>query len=256
MAANASLVTAGCWNRDARGIYPPCGTWRSRHTSSRDSTKSGTRTSTDFPPVSARPASQSITFSFSLFKARDSAVPDPNLGPVLAVPHAWVRWSRWTEERGGDGGDLLAANLQAILRCLGSRLAQRVSQSTTAIPRDPTLLCAGAKLSIRVCGLEGRRSTGRGWQSMPTSAAGTDTAACHQPTDRETGALISAASLLALTTTTTQSAVACEVELSQCVSSFRIDAFLFPIQVPLRQRSAMGLSLSGTRPARERMSKD
>lgn len=53
---------------------------------------------------------------------------------------------------------------------------------------------------------------------MPTSAAGTDTAACHQSTDRETGALISAASFLALTTTT-QSAVACEVELLRPFSS-------------------------------------
>lgn len=98
-------------------------------------------------------------------------------------------------------GGLVAANLSPIPRCLGSRLAQRLLQNTTAIPRDPTLLCADAKLSIRVCGVEGRRSTGHGWQSMLASAAGADTAACHQPSDRETGALISATSLLALTTT-------------------------------------------------------
>lgn len=63
-------------------------------------------------------------------------------------------------------------------------------------------------------------------------------AACHQPTDRETGSFISAESLLVLTTTA-RPAVACEVEQSQSVSSFRIEPPPFSVQGPLKQRSAM-----------------
>lgn len=71
----------------------------------------------------------------------------------------------------------------------------------------------------------------------------------------ETGALISAASLLALITTA-QSAVACEMGLSQFVRSFRIDACPFSIQSPSRQAISMPSPCLETRPARERMSKD
>ena len=229
VAANANLVTAGCWVHSARGTYP-----------SRGGTAEQARTQSRLEQVKHTtidhlPTSQAIVFYLSIteLEACDCAAVGPNLGPVLAVPTGGSVWSRWDEERGGRRRGPVAA----------AYLEQRPLQSTEC---DGDGDCTGsyaplcsAKLSIRVCGLEGRRSAERGLQSICASAAGTGTGACRQPTDRETPTLISAASVLALTATA-QSAVACRVESSQSGNPFRINACICVLsQGTLRNRSAL-----------------
>lgn len=62
----------------------------------------------------------------------------------------------------------------------------RLKMAVAECDSDSTGSCAPLAqcqaLWIKVCGLQGRRSTGRGLGSICASAAGTQTGACHQPT--------------------------------------------------------------------------
>lgn len=179
---------------------------QSRLTPVRHANTGNPSASTDsmFPPASSRPGAHTIISRLSLLgfvsmtTGKSSRTPTcfqswqpPEMGQVEQVDRRVKRRQRGPGDR---------ANLQTIRRCLGSRLAEELSQRTTTIVWDPTFLCEVPSSLSGVCSLKGRRSTEHGWQSICTSVAGTETAACHQPTDRETGggALISAACLLAL----------------------------------------------------------
>lgn len=201
-------------------------------------TKPGTRTpaaSTDstFPPASSRPGSQSMILDLSLLEVVTVASWTPTW------IQSWQSPRMGQVERGGPGDSQLSSHF----RCLGFRLAQGLLRRTTAILRDPALLCAvPSSLSGSVVLKADCLRDVAGDPSVP-SAAGTETVACHQPTGQgHWGSHFGC--VLARAHATAQPAVACEMESSRPVSSFRIDASPFSIHGPLKQRSAMPFSLS------------
>jgi hypothetical protein len=93
VAANANLVTAGCWVHSARGTYPSRGgTAEQARTQSRVEQVKHTT-------IDHLPTSQAIVFYLSIteLEACDCAAVDPNLGPVLF-------WQSPRVDRCGAGG--------------------------------------------------------------------------------------------------------------------------------------------------------